>query len=155
MRMPPGDHDSRRRTAAVAIARACGGDHIVVEIDVKGGQRPEVLVAAAPERRDVRLPKRLADIDVLAGNPVLRHRPFGEFLQLVGPEDRRVPETAVLTVGPGELDPALMTAIEIAAEQVLEMAQHLLRIGFDHRLDVARGHGDIPGLMGLSASQTP
>ena len=57
-----------------------GGGYVVVDVDVKRGQRKEVLVLAAAERRDAGLAQRLADIDVLprsCGFRRPRARPVG------------------------------------------------------------------------------
>ena len=82
----------------------------------------------------------MADVDVLARQPVFPDRPLDQLVDLVGAEDGGMAEPAVLAVTPGELDFPVVTAVEIPAEQVVEVAQHLLGIGLDHRLDIGIGH---------------
>jgi hypothetical protein len=45
-------------------------------------------------------------------------------------------QAPITAVGPGQLDPALVAAIEVAAEQMLHVAQHLPGIRLDDRMDV-------------------
>lgn len=106
-----------------------------------GREREEVGVGAAAERRDVGFAQRLTDVDVLAGNAIDLDRPLDQLVQLIGVVDRGVPELAVLTVAPRQLDLALMTAVEPAAEQMLDVLAHLRGIGLDQRLSGLGGHG--------------
>ena len=85
---------------------------VVIDVGIERGQREEVIVVAAAERRDVGLAQRLADVDVLPGLAVLGDRARDQLVELVGAEDRRVLELAVAPVGPRKFDLPLVAAIE-------------------------------------------
>jgi hypothetical protein len=136
MGMAAGDHDAGGRAAAVAVGDARGGDDVVVEVGIEGGEGKEVVVGAAAAGGDGRLAQRLADIDVLPRDAVLTDGALDEVLELVGAEQVGVAQAPVAAVGPGELDLALVAAVEFAAEQMLQMTQHLPGVRLDDRVDV-------------------
>ena len=71
MRMPAGDHDAGRRAAAVAIVDGGGRRDVVVDVDVVGRQAKKSSSLQRSNGALLGLPQRLADVDVLALNPVL------------------------------------------------------------------------------------
>jgi hypothetical protein len=134
--MTPGDYDAGRRAAAMAIRNARGGDDVVVEVGVERSEREEVVIRAAPDRGDVRSPQRLADVDILARGAVLTGGTLDQVLELIGAEQVGVAQAPITTVGPRQLNLALVTTVELAAEQVLHVAQHLPGVRLDDRMDV-------------------
>ena len=145
MRVAAGDDDAGRRTSPVAVVDRGGRGDVVVDVDVEGGQREELVVLAAAEGGDVRLAQRLADIEVLSGFAVLGDGALDQLVQLIGAEDRRMLEPAIAPVGPRELDAPVLAAVEPALEQVADMAAHLHRIWLDHWLNVGHVHQGAPG----------
>ena len=67
VRLPAGDDHGSRRAAPVAIVDGSGRGQIVIDIDVKGGERKKIFVLAPTERRGTGLAQCLADVKVLAG----------------------------------------------------------------------------------------
>ena len=136
VRVTAGDHDAGRRATAMAIGDARGGDDVVIEVGVERGEGEEVVIGAAPEGRDVGFAQRLADVHVLARDAVLTGGALDQVLQLVGAEQVGMAQAPITAVGPGQLDLALVATVEVAAEQMLHVAQHLPGIRLDDRMDV-------------------
>ena len=120
----------------MAIGDARGGDDVVIEVGVERGEGEEVVIGAAPEGGDVGFAQRLADVHVLARDAVLTGGALDQVLQLVGAEQVGVAQAPITAVGPGQLDLALVATVEVAAEQMLHVAQHLPGIRLDDRMDV-------------------
>jgi hypothetical protein len=133
--MMPGHHDAGRRATAVTVGNARGGDDVVVEVGIERSEGKEIVIRAAPAGRDVGLAQRLADVHVLAGNAVFAGGALDQVLELVGAEQVGMTQATVATIGPGELDLALVAAVEIAAEQMLHV-QHLFGVRLDDRMNV-------------------
>ena len=138
--MAAGDDHAGRRAAAIAVVDRGGRGDVVVDVGVERGEREELVVLAASERRDVGMAKRLPDVDVLSGFAVLGERTLDQLVELVGAEDGGMLELAVAPVGPGEFDAPVMAAVEPALEQMADMPAHHRRIGLDHGRDVAHVH---------------
>ena len=141
VRLPSGHHDGGRRATPFTIEVARCLDPLI-EVGIEGGQREEVVIAAATRDRGAGPAQGSADIDVLARNTVQLEGPVDQAVQLIRAIEHRMAEAVVGGIGPGELDQPLMAAIEVAAEQMLHMAEHLSGVRLEDRAHVVV-HGGI------------
>jgi hypothetical protein len=139
--MSPGDDHGGRQAAQAAVLGAGSDDDIIIDVGVVCREPEEFVVPAASERGNVGLAQGLPDVDVLPGLAVLLGRTLDQLVELVGSEDGGVPEPAVACVGPGELDAAVMAAVEPTFEQMADVTAHHRRVGLHRVLGVGHDRG--------------
>jgi hypothetical protein len=75
---------------------------------------------------------------------ILLRGALDQIVELIGPEGERVPQFAVASIRPRQLDAALVAAVKPAFKEVTDMPAHLRCIRFEHRLHVTHGRQMYP-----------
>ena len=144
--MPAGYHHYCRLGPDLAVALpGCCGRAFVIQIDITTGQRQHVARAGPAVQERAGLAQCCADIDVAIRLRVEASGLLDQFLDLVGAEHHGISQrvSAVLVglgVRPGQFDQAVVTTVEVAAEQVFKVLAHGVGVGAVQAADVLRRH---------------
>ena len=105
-----------------------GVDDVVIDVDVKGGQRIKVTVGATTEGSRVGMAQRLTDINILVGAAIYVDGSLDNLIEFADGENLGVTEFSVFTVGPRQFDLGVVISAIEPAEQMMQVLPHLFGV---------------------------